>query len=1083
MSDDKTNILLNAKQQEAVEYIDGPLLVLAGPGTGKTQLISARVANILQATDTSSGNILCLTYTEAGVSAMRERLAKVIGAEGYNVSVHTFHSFALEVMRRFPDYFLDTQGFTAVDELTSYQILEDILEKLPPSFKLAHRSFAREKRASELISKIAELKKAGLNPAQAKELYEQSKNELQSLGDLLGVIPADMPRTKIAQRQLIESLVEYLQSQKSPEIDDEVIPGLKKIILSELTEAVSESLESGKTTAITNFKKNHLEKDSTGNNRFKDSRYNQNLMEIAHIYRLYDEELYAQEKLEFDDMILNLIDTIQNNDDLKFNIQEQWQYILIDEFQDTSFSQLEIIKLLGDNTSNLGQPNIMIVGDDDQAIYAFQGASVSNIQSFLNLYQDVKIITLEDNYRSNQNILEASKQTAHQIEDRPAGTQLKQLKKSGDSKEQDISLVTLTDNHAELTWLCKDIKAQIKSGQTPENIAILAPRHRHLQELASELISYGVPVYYETSSNILEDEIIKELITLSRLVLKIGAGDLTHSNSLLAEVLSAPYWGLEIGSIWKLAIYASKNEEKKHWLEHLQDGALGEKGRIIYRQLITWSTKASLLTLEQMLDLLVGVNNPDKTNDKNKDRERDLTSPFKDFYFSSNRLEREPALYANFLSSLATLREHLRNYFNDLSKPRLKDLIYYIDLCEDYGGIRIARRGLHIKPSGVNLITAYGAKGLEFDQVYIIHCTEDVWSEAARGRVDTLKLTANFTSHKDNSDDKTRLFYVAQTRAKNRLVHTMHKFDEKGKQKVLIRYLEPLLANSDVDLDYRDLSEEQLSAEDSAAAYQQKLFNDPDESQTNTASTLAEILSPILDKYRLSATHLSTWLDEKYGGKEEFITRHLLRFPQALTESAVHGSAVHKALEKAHRSSSKGQRLEDNKLIKLLTSAYKQELSKCPLDYRATSRMTEKAEYLFTNLAPDIKNLINVEAMPEVDIKTSFEEVRLSGKLDAIVIDRDKGTATVRDYKTGRPGQYIESRYKNQLYLYKLLLDQAPGRLPKDIKLAKAELVYLNPQEEGVVTKQLIYKDDEYEEFKKLIKKVWQDIMKLSQLN
>ncbi len=1065
---------LNKKQQEAVDQIEGPVLVLAGPGTGKTQLLSARVAKILQTTDVSPNNILCLTYTEAGVSAMKERLAQVIGPDGYHVSVFTFHSFALEIMRRFPDYFLDSQGFSAIDELTSYQILDQILEKLPPNFKLAHRSFAREKRANELTGKISELKKAGLSPEDAKKLFETNQKDLESLQELLGVIPAEIPKKKVDQQKLIEDLVNYLQSLAPLELEDEVIPSLRQIILSDLTKAVSEALESGKTTQITNFKKDYLEKDTRGNNRFKDYRYNQNLKEITHIYRLYETELETLEKLEFDDMILNLIDALQKNEDLKYNVQEQWQYILVDEFQDTSFSQLEIIKYLGDNPSNLNQPNIMAVGDDDQAIYAFQGASVSNIQSFIKLYQDVKIITLEENYRSTNSILESSQETAKQIEDRPTGTSLKELRKSSQVEETEIELVTLTDNHAELTWLCRDIKEQISKGQSPENIAVLAPRHRQLQELATELLSHNVPVYYETSSNILEDEIIQELISLSRLVLKIGAGDLGHSNSLLAEILSAPYWGLEIGSVWKLAISASKSEVKKHWLEHLADGALEEKGKVIYDQLIYWASQSNVLTLEQMLDLLIGASG--------KEDSARPVSPFKEYYFSKNKLQTEPAIYANFLSSLAILREHLRSYFADSSKSKLKDLVYYVDLCEDYGGIRIARRGLHIKPSGVNLITAYGSKGLEFDQVYLIHCTEDVWSEAAKGKVDTLKLTSNFASHKDTSDDKTRLFYVAQTRAKRRLIHTLHKFDEKGKQKVLLRYIQPLLTASS-SINIKDLSDEQLSAEDSALSYQQKLFNQPatDGADYND-STLSDILAPILTKYRLSATHLTTWLDEKYGGKEEFITRHLLRFPQALTESAVHGSAVHKALENAHRAHAKSE-LDSKALNKLLVKTYKQELSKCPLDTETTSRMIEKAEYLFTNLESDIQKLIDVEALPEVDVKTNFEEVRLSGKLDAIVIDRKNKTAIIRDYKTGRPSQYIDTKYKNQLYLYKLLLEQAPERLPKYIKLAGAELIYLNPQEDGVITLSLNYKEAEYEEFKKLIKQVWQDIMNLSQSN
>ncbi|MDQ5913781.1 MAG: ATP-dependent helicase UvrD/PcrA [Patescibacteria group bacterium] len=1056
-------IKLNAKQQEAVDQIDGPVMVLAGPGTGKTQLLSARVANILKLTDVNPSNILCLTYTEAGVTAMKERLAQTIGPAGYQVSVHTFHSFALEVMRRFPDYFLDTRGFTAIDELTSYQVLEKILAELPPNFKLAHRSFARENRISDLTSKISELKKAGLSPDEAKELVERNQADLDSLTPLLIEFPHEIPRGKAAGTKLIETLASFLQEQSADIEPNGPIKSLKNIILKELTSAITESLDSGKTSPITAFKNANLEKDPKGNWRFKDVKYNQNLKELAHIYRLYTEEIYQLEKLEFDDMILNLIRAVSNNDELKLNIQEQWQYFLVDEFQDTSFAQLEIVRLLGDNPANGGQPNIMAVGDDDQAIYAFQGASVSNIQSFIDLYPETNLITLEDNYRSNQAIITTSYQTAEFIEERPTGTTVKKLsKKSEHSKDLEVSVTTLTSNQSELSWLVKDIKEQLESGQKPEEIAILAPRHRYLQELALELHASGVPVYYESSSNILEDEIILELLSLSQLVLKIASGDLAHSNSLLAEVISAPYWQLPVGSVWRLSLHARNAEFHKHWLEHLVEGALGEQGKLIATQLLKWSNESSNSTLEQMLDLLIGATQQD---------EPQSTSPFKAYYFSSERLSSDPAGYANFLSSLTTLRDHLRSYFPDMSSPKLKDLTKYVELCQQHGGIRIARRGLHIKPSGVNLITAYGSKGLEFEQVYIIHSSEDVWSEAARGKVDTLKLTANFASHKDTSDDKTRLFYVAQTRAKNRLVHTLHKFDEKGKQKVLLRYLQPLQELPEVI--FTDLSEEQMDAQTSAEAYQQKLFGT--EEYTTQEPLLAEILQPILENYRLSATHLTTWLDEKYGGRDEFITRHLLRFPQAMSESAVHGSAVHKALEKAHLAHRAGHELTQADL----DYTYAHEIAKCALDDELKEKMLQRSHYLFEKFIDDISDLINTDALPEVDIKTNFEDIRLSGKLDAVIINKKEGSAVVRDYKTGKPGAYIDNHYKNQLYLYKLLLEQSPERLPKEVKLIGAELVYLNPSEEAVVTQKLEYKEDEYQEFKLLLKKVWVEIMSL----
>jgi RecB family exonuclease len=141
--------------------------------------------------------------------------------------------------------------------------------------------------------------------------------------------------------------------------------------------------------------------------------------------------------------------------------------------------------------------------------------------------------------------------------------------------------------------------------------------------------------------------------------------------------------------------------------------------------------------------------------------------------------------------------------------------------------------------------------------------------------------------------------------------------------------------------------------------------------------------------------------------------------------------------------------------------------------------MLQKAEYIFEKHLAEISDLISVETMPEVDIKANFEEVRLSGKLDAVVINREEGTAIVRDYKTGTHSSKKWNNYKNQLYLYKLLLDQSPERLPKGVALTGAELVYINPGEENIITIKLDYKEDEYQAFKQLLKQTWHEIMEL----
>ena len=130
---------LNPEQKKAVDALDGPLLVLAGPGTGKTQLLSMRIANILKKTDTPASSILCLTFTDSAARTMRERLIGLIGEEAYHIAIHTFHSFGLEVINQYPEEFTERAGFEPIDEVTQFELVENILSHLPRRSPLAAR--------------------------------------------------------------------------------------------------------------------------------------------------------------------------------------------------------------------------------------------------------------------------------------------------------------------------------------------------------------------------------------------------------------------------------------------------------------------------------------------------------------------------------------------------------------------------------------------------------------------------------------------------------------------------------------------------------------------------------------------------------------------------------------------------------------------------------------------------------------------------------------------------------------------------------------------------------------------------------
>ncbi|HEX8390192.1 MAG TPA: UvrD-helicase domain-containing protein, partial [Candidatus Saccharimonadales bacterium] len=165
---------LNDAQRQAVDTIEGPLMVIAGPGTGKTELLSLRVANILRVSDTAPQNILCLTFTESGATAMRERLAGLIGADAYRVAIHTFHSFGSEIINQYGEYFYHGAHFRPADELTGYETLRAIFEKLPHDNPLSSTMNGDFTYLRDVQSTISDLKKSGLTSDELTAILDRN---------------------------------------------------------------------------------------------------------------------------------------------------------------------------------------------------------------------------------------------------------------------------------------------------------------------------------------------------------------------------------------------------------------------------------------------------------------------------------------------------------------------------------------------------------------------------------------------------------------------------------------------------------------------------------------------------------------------------------------------------------------------------------------------------------------------------------------------------------------------------------------------------------------------------------------------
>jgi DNA helicase-2/ATP-dependent DNA helicase PcrA len=391
---------LNAQQREAVETIDGPVLVIAGPGTGKTQLISTRVGYILQITDTPADAILLLTFTEAGVNAMRERLAQLVGRASYDIQLNTYHAFGGEIFRRYPDYFEGLE-LNLIEELSSDTLLRGIIAKLPYSNPL---KFA-DNYIDDIKSFISEAKRALLSPDDIEQIVQDNLKFINSANKSCQTALRAINTVSKKSVPLFEELLASFTSYVNEDLTDGVLP-LVRYAQGELELSVEHFNQTSKTNLLTEWKRHWLAKDAEGNTIIDGKQVNERLSAAAGIYRRYQAQLKKQKLYDYDDMILRAIETLESNPELKYSLAERYSHIMLDEFQDTNPAQFRLVQLLTDHPVHEGRPNVLAVGDDDQAIYAFQGADHANMLNFAKHYQNVKFISLQENYRSWPELLE-----------------------------------------------------------------------------------------------------------------------------------------------------------------------------------------------------------------------------------------------------------------------------------------------------------------------------------------------------------------------------------------------------------------------------------------------------------------------------------------------------------------------------------------------------------------------------------------------------------------------------------------------------------------------------------------------------
>ncbi|HVS58554.1 MAG TPA: ATP-dependent DNA helicase [Candidatus Saccharimonadales bacterium] len=1065
---------LNGEQKQAVDSIDGPVLVVAGPGTGKTQLLSMRVANILRKTDELPENILCLTFSEAGTKNMQERLRGIIGPAASKVGVFTFHGFGTEVINRFPEYFFNGADMQPVDELGRHRLFDEALASLGGRNYFTMRfdnEYTMLAAAQELVS---DMKRAGLTSKEVRAIAKRNVQFITFAEPLFSeAFSGSITKETLTKCQQLHDKLKTYQADKQ-----KLPAGLKDLhetCMIQLAAAIEGAAASPKVTPpLTAFKT--AWRNAKNRDRFvlKAREQTERLLDAADVYEKYHELLSKHRLFDYDDMIVQVVHELETNDALKASLQEQYHYILVDEYQDTNLAQARILHALADNPVNEGRPNILVVGDDDQAIYAFQGADISNVLDFSAMYPSRQQIVLRDNYRSNQQILDLARSVILQGEQR-LENRFPDLNKSlkaalkYDNKpciEQHEFTTTIDEN----SWLVNAVKERLANGVSASEIAVISSKHKQLQALVPFLQSEGVAVTYERRENVLEAPHILVLLMLARIMVLLQEGDVRTAESLLPELLTHPMWELKPETLWDISIKSYQNRDgSPFWLTQMQTSD-DKHLRQLAEWLITTSQCVAHESLEAMLDILIG-SEPVKSGE--------FRSPYHEYYFSSQKLAEDQTNYLDLLEQLTTLRRALRNY-EPGRRLFLADLLEFAERCRQTGTKVMSTRTVADQANSVQLLSAHGAKGLEFETVFIIDCNEDNWAKVNGNRGVSYPLNlAQLKRGGRTSDDQLRLFFVGLTRAKNRLYLSRSTHDDKGSERLALSYLATETAQMLAPITAHPPLAQQ--------ALEQALELDWHARHRRAIKQHGSALGAILANFQLSATALDTFLDLEYAGPQAFFERQLLRFPTALKPSLAFGNAVHHMLQTAHVSITNGQ----PQTIGELLDVFKRSLERMRLSPKNETYWLERGRVALPRYLEKRLPTFTAAQLAERDFKSqgcAVDEARLTGKLDVLEIKERE--VIITDYKTGTPTSHWSFdnltsntrlyQYRRQLMFYKLLVETSAaygGRY--HTKTARLDFVQPTKDTDELLELTLHFDDSEVERLKKLIVAVWKHVMAL----
>ena len=914
---------LNPEQLAAVNKMDGPVLVVAGPGTGKTQILAARIGKILTDTDALPSEILCLTYTDAGAVAMRKRLFEFIGPDAYRINIYTFHAFCNEIIQENLEYF-GKLNLESLSDLESAMLFRELVDE----FDNDH-----------LLKRFT------------GDVYYDTKR----LKDLFST----MKRENWDATMIEAAVQEYL--------DD--IPNREEFVYK-------------RANSKTGIK--------VGDPKQKDIDAAHDLMKklVAAVreYQNYDVKMKAKGRYDYDDMIIWVLRAFRDNEEILRKYQERYQYILVDEFQDTSGSQNELLRFL---LNYWDVPNVFVVGDDDQSIFKFQGANMSNILDFASDYvSTLKTVVLKHNYRSNQHILDISKALIDNNQERLT----KQLKLDKDLQASHARFTEMAvepvireyeNPDQELVDVSAQIKQLIDKGTEPGEVAVIYRNHSQVEEMIQYLEVKKIAVNTRRKIDILTQPFGEKIINIMRYLMQ--ELDSPYSgDELLFEILHYDFFNIAPIEIAKASIAVSQ----ENFAANSRDKVKTSIRRYISE--LRPPAQPDLFAPDKYMEMKYLMNNIDDLLKSAVNST--LQAFFQDVIAKMGILKyimQQPDK-GGYMQMLTSFFDFLKDESRKNPDIKLSDLIATIELMKK-NGIRLDLNKVIFSDNGVNFLTAHGSKGLEFEHVFFIGCDKRTWDSKGRNSGFSLPdtLTRAVSDDIAQKEEARRLFYVAVTRAKQCLMISYAGKDKKGKDQEASQFIGEILANTDTQLQYPKVPA------DTMVDFIATQFSEVEKPKVELLDK--NYINQLLQSYTLSVTHLNNYLDCPL----RFYFQCLIRVPSGKSPSATFGQAVHWALNKTYRL------LKENQDEFLSTEQFMNEFKW----YMARNRDSFTKDEYKLRLAYGEKILPpyyeqnvggwNKIAVTEKSIKNiEINGVPIKGNLDKMEFDGKN--VTVVDYKTGK---------------------------------------------------------------------------------